>query len=178
MTQLETDRLVLRTWKLEDFEAFANLHADPEVMRFLSADGKPLSRFDAWRSFAGIVGHWSLRGYGFFAVVERGTNELVGRVGPWYPIDWPDFEVGWTLDRKYWGRGYATEAVRACITYSFKELGRSKVISIIHPDNRRSIRVAERVGERLEGNVTVPIVSDSVFLQYGVRRQDWPECNR
>jgi RimJ/RimL family protein N-acetyltransferase len=174
MTQLETERLILRTWKLEDFDEFANIHADPEVMRFIGVDGKPMSRFEAWRAFSSVVGHWSLRGFGMFAVIERSSGLLAGRVGPWFPEGWPDFEVGWTLARRYWGRGYASEAVKACITYSFKELGRSHVISLIDPDNVRSIAVAGRVGERLEGHATLPLAPDKVILQYGVRREDWP----
>ena len=109
-----------------------------------------------------------------FAVVERGSGQLAGRIGPWQPEGWPDFEVGWSLRRNYWGRGYATEAVKACITYSFEKLGKPHLISVIHPDNHRSIRVAERVGERLEGTVTLPHAPDKNFLQYGLRRGDWP----
>ncbi len=172
MIALETQRLLLRTWEPDDFEAYAAMSAEPEVMRFLSHDGKPLSRFDAWRSFAAQVGHWKLRGFGMFAVVERTSGDLVGRIGPWQPEGWPDFEIGWTLGGKYWGRGYATEAVKACITYSFTELRRSHLISIIDPDNIRSIRVAERVGEQLEGTVTLPHLPNRTLLQYGLYRQD------
>jgi RimJ/RimL family protein N-acetyltransferase len=175
MTPLETERLILRTWKPEDFDAFADIHADPEVTRFITPEGKPLSRFEAWRAFTSLIGHWFVRGFGMFAVVERSSGELVGRIGPWQPEGWPGFEVGWSLGRKYWGRGYATEAVRTCITYSFEQLGRSNVISLIDPDNVRSIAVAERVGERLQGDATLPHVPDKVILKYGVSREDWPE---
>src|SRR5215471_8775483 len=120
---LKTDRLILRMWEPEDFEPYAGMTADPEVIQFIAPDGKPLSRFDAWRSFAAAVGHWHLRGFGMFAVVEQATGDFVGRIGPWQPEGWPGFEVGWALRRKYWGRGYATEAVKACISYSFTGLG-------------------------------------------------------
>jgi len=172
-TPLETERLVLRMWEADDFEAYAGMCAEPEVMRFIAVDGKPMSRFDAWRSFSSLIGHWSLRGFGMFAVVERGSGQLAGRIGPWQPEGWPDFEVGWSLRRNYWGRGYATEAVKACITYSFEKLGKPHLISVIHPDNLRSIRVAERAGERLEGTVTLPHAPDKNFLQYGLRREEW-----
>jgi RimJ/RimL family protein N-acetyltransferase len=159
-------------WKPEDFEAYADMHADLEVMQFLAVDSKPMSRFDAWRSLSGHVGHWHLRGFGKFAVVERKSGNLVGRVGPWQPEGWPDFEVGWTLNRHYWGLGYATEAAKACIEYSFTKLGRTHLISLIGPENTRSIKVAERIGERLEGAITLPNVPYPV-LQYGLHRQDW-----
>lgn len=173
MTTLETERLTLRMWELGDFEAFAAMSAEPEVMRFLAADGKPLSRFAAWQGFSGNVGHWSLRGFGMFAVVERATNDFVGRIGPWHPEGWPGFEIGWTLRSQYWGRGYATEAVTTCIAHAFTELHQTHVISLILPDNIRSIRVAERVGERLECEVTLPHVPNRPVLQYGLTRSDW-----
>src|SRR6266487_3567075 len=95
MTTLETERLLLRTWEPDDFEAYAAMSAEPEVMRFLSHDGKPLSRFDAWRSFAAQVGHWKLRGFGMFAVVEPTSCDLVGRIGPWQTEVWQNLDFGW-----------------------------------------------------------------------------------
>ena len=79
---LETERLILRPWALEDFDDFAAMCADPRVMEFLAVDGRPDSRFGSWRSLCGMVGHWQLRGFGLFAVVERQTGTFVGRVGP------------------------------------------------------------------------------------------------
>src|SRR5215468_1965068 len=117
--RLETERLILRGWENGDFEAYAAMCAEPEVMRFLTPDGKPMSRFDAWRSFTTAIGHWHVRGFGMFAVTERATGEFVGRVGPWEPEGWPGFEVGWSLRSSYWGRGYASEAAKACFKYSF-----------------------------------------------------------
>jgi RimJ/RimL family protein N-acetyltransferase len=172
-TSLETERLILRTWKLDDFDTYARIYADADVMQFLSAHGKPMSRFDAWFSFSLLVGHWYLRGFGMFAVVDRATGDVVGRIGPWLPEGWPGFEVGWSLRREYWGRGYATEAVKACIRHSFETLGQPHVISLIDPENIRSIRVAERAGERLEGTTTLPDRPDKPILQYGIRRENW-----
>jgi RimJ/RimL family protein N-acetyltransferase len=166
--RLETERLILRGWKPDDFEAYAAMCADPEVIRYLSPDGKPLVRFDAWRSFAGMVGHWHLRGFGMFAVIERASGDFVGRIGPWEPEGWPGFEVGWALCSNYWGRGYATEAVKVCIRYAFEDLGRKHLISLIDPNNIASIRVAERVGEKLEGTTTLPSVPNKTILQYGL----------
>jgi len=166
--RLETERLILRQWETDDFEAYASMFADPEVIRFLSPDGKPLSRFESWRSFSAMIGHWQLRGFGMFAVIERASGDLVGRIGPWEPEGWPGFEIGWGLSSKHWGRGYATEAVKACISYAFGELGRKHLISIIDPDNIRSIRVAERVGEKLEGTTSLPNVPGRTLLKYGL----------
>jgi RimJ/RimL family protein N-acetyltransferase len=146
---IETERLVLRMFRESDTDAYAEMLADPEVMRFLG--GKPLPRAEAWRNMAMVLGHWHLRGYGFWAVEEKASGELVGRVGCWRPEGWPGLEVGWTLRRRFWGRGYATEAARASMDYAFTRLNQTRVISLIAPENFNSIRVALRLGEKPEG---------------------------
>jgi len=78
MVSLETERLTLRTCALDDFESYAAMWAEPEVMRFLAADGKPLSRFAAWQAFSAQVGHWQLRGFGLFTVRERSSGLAPG----------------------------------------------------------------------------------------------------
>ena len=147
--EIETERLLLRAWRPDDFEDFARISADPEVMRYI-ANGQPATRSQAWRAMAVFVGHWVLRGYGLWAAEERGTGKFVGRIGLWSPEGWPGLEVGWLLDRGYWGRGLATEGARAVLDYAFTTLHADHVISVIHPGNRRSIRVAEKIGERFE----------------------------
>jgi RimJ/RimL family protein N-acetyltransferase len=170
---LETERLVLRTWSPADLDDYAAMFAEPEVAEFLSVDGKPMSRADAWRGLASLIGHWHMRGYGMFAVIDRASGEFVGRIGPLEPEGWPDFEIGWGLRRKYWGRGYASEAVKACIAYAFTQLKKTHFISIIDPLNVNSIRVAERVGERLEGETTLAVWPGRRLLKYGLHRSDW-----
>lgn len=153
MVELETERLVLRGLQAGDFEPYAKFSADPEVMRYLGVGplmGKPMSRIDAWRSLAMMLGHWQLRGYGMWAVVEKASGLFVGRVGLHNPEGWPGPEVGWTLGREYWGRGYASEAGRAAMQYAFEKLDLPHILSVIHPDNHNSIRVAERLGMQFE----------------------------
>ena len=169
---LETERLVLREFRESDTDAYAEMLADPEVMRFL---GKPMSRAEAWRNMAMMLGHWRLRGYGFWAVEEREGGELVGRVGLWRPEGWPGLEGGWTLRRRFWGRGYATEAARASVEYAFAELNQTRVISLIAPDNAASIRVALRLGERPEGEWEV---FGTRVIVYAVGRQEWATVPR
>jgi len=166
MVTLQTERLILRMFREEDFEQHARICADPEVTRFLG-EGRPLSRFEAWRSLAAILGHWQLRGYGPWAVEERATGKLIGRIGFFYPEGWPDFELGWVLGREFWGKGYAGEGARRALAYAFTEMGRDHVISLIHPDNTGSIKVAERLGETIEGQTEL---FDHSVLIYGIRR--------
>jgi RimJ/RimL family protein N-acetyltransferase len=163
---LETERLIMRMFREEDFEAYAKICADPDVMRYLG-EGKPLTRGEAWRQMAMILGHWQLKGYGFWAVEERATGQLIGRIGHFNPDGWPGFELGWVLGRTYWGRGYATEGARRALDYALTEMGREHVISLIYPANAASIRVAERIGETLEGRTQL---FGHEVLVYGIRR--------
>ena len=162
---LETDRLFLRMWRDDDFDAYAKMCGDPDVMRYLG--GKTFDRFEAWRHMAFLVGHWELRGYGHWAVEEKATGEFVGRIGFLNPVGWPAFEIGWTLGRQFWGKGYATEGARRALSYAFNELDKAHVISLIHPDNKGSIKVAERLGEKLEG--TTELLGHDVLI-YGIDR--------
>jgi len=83
-------------------------------------------------------------------VVEKATGAFIGRAGLWNPEGWPGLEVGWFFDRARWGHGFATEAGLAALDWAFRVLGAERVISVIHPKNVASIRVAERLGERFE----------------------------
>jgi len=153
--ELRTTRLLLRQFREDDLDAYAAMCADPEVMRYLSADGDVLTREDAWRQMAMLLGHWQLRGFGMWAVEELRTGRLVGRVGLHYPESWPDRELGWALSRPFWGRGLATEAARAAAEHAFRDLGWTHLVHLMLPDNSRPIKVAERLGSRPAGVVTV-----------------------
>lgn len=148
---LETDRLRLRPVRDSDFEAYAALYSDPEVLRHLGTE--PWDRGRAWRHLAYVIGHWQLGGWGEWAVEERVSGDFVGMVGYSAPEGWPGFELGWILARRWWGRGYATEAARAALDYAFDEWRRDCVISLIAPQNHASVRVAERIGEVLQDRI-------------------------
>lgn len=167
--EIETQRLLLRGFREEDLDPYAEMCGDPEVMRYIGA-GKPLSRWESWRNMAMMLGHWQLRGYGMWAVEERSSGEMIGRIGCWQPENWPGFEIGWTLRRAYWGRGLATEGAKAAMDYAFGELQQSHVISLIRPENYASRRVAEKLGEKLEGTTEI-FVGEAVI--YGMSREDW-----
>jgi len=150
--ELETERLRLRKFRESDWDPYAAMCADPQVMRYLGT-GVTIGRDEAWRSLAVFLGHWQLKGYGMWALEAKQTGEFVGRAGFLHPPDWPGFELGWVLARPHWGRGYAIEAAREALRFAFEELDRDRVISLIRPANERSIRVAERLGSKLAGEV-------------------------
>ena len=150
---ITTDRLHLRGFRPSDVEPYADMMADPSVTQFLSAGG-PLSAVDAWRQLAMLAGHWTLRGFGIWAVEERSTGQFIGRVGCFEPEGWPGFEIGYVLARAAWGKGYALEAAQASLRYARTVLERDDILSVIRPGNVGSIRVATTLGavcaERIE----------------------------
>lgn len=162
---IETERLILRMFREDDFEEYATLCANPDVMRFLG--GKTFSRVEAWRHMAMMVGHWHFRGYGYFAAEEKASGRFIGRVGFTNSVGWPGFELGWTIAPAYQGKGFATEGARRLLRYAFDDLDMSHVISLIHRDNTPSIRVAERLGETVEGDTEV---LGMPVLIYGIDR--------
>ena len=173
MVTLETDRLTLRMLRESDFDAYAEMCADPEVMRYVG-DGQPLARPLAWRNLAMMLGHWSLRDYGLWAAEERSSRVLIGRIGFWNPEGWPGFELGWMLRRSSWGQGYATEGARAALRFAFMQLGRPQVISLIHPENAASIRVAQRLGECQVDSIEV---MGKPVLVHRITGEEWEASN-
>lgn len=150
--KVDTPRLVLRGFTPADVEPYVRMLADPEVARFLG-DGQPLSRADAWRQMAMIIGHWELRGFGLWAVEERESGRFIGRIGCHEPEGWPGFELGYALARDVWGKRYAREGAGAALAYARHVLERDTIISLIRPANRASIAVAEHFGARRTGSV-------------------------
>ena len=142
---IETPRLILRGWQPRDLQPHAEMSADPEVMRYIGA-GQVLDREQSWREVAMHIGHWALRGYGQWALEHREDGVPLGRAGLWNPPGWPGLEVGWKLSRSAWGKGYATEAGAAAIEWAWANLDATRLISLIQPENARSVAVAERLG--------------------------------
>ena len=167
--RLETERLILRWFREEDLADMCRMTADTEVMKFLG-DGQPMDEMNTWRQMATFMGHWYFRGFGIWAVEEKATSRVVGRIGFMYPTGWPDFELGWTLARDCWGKGYATEGAQRAMKYAFTEMDRDHLISLIAPDNVASIKVAERLGETVQGETR--IIGRDVII-YGLSRDDW-----
>jgi RimJ/RimL family protein N-acetyltransferase len=150
---VETERLRLRPWRAaDDLPALAALNADAEVMRWV-APNRPLRADESAALLERIEDHWRAHGYGLWAVEPRADSAgCIGFAGlavpSFLPEVLPAVEVGWRLDRAWWGRGLATEAAAASIAYGFETLGLRSVVSIIDAGNERSLRVAEKLGMR------------------------------
>lgn len=170
LTNVETARLLLRVPTEEDLGAWVAWHQDPLTQEGLALPRPPPS-WEVWRALAMMVGHWHLRGYGMWTMVEKATGRAVGRGGLWFPEGWPGLEVGWLVAPEARRRGYATEVGAAALGCAFDALGAERVVSVIAPGNARSIAVAERLGERFAGATTV---RDTVPVSlYAITRDEW-----
>jgi RimJ/RimL family protein N-acetyltransferase len=144
---LETARLRLRRWKDSDREPFAALNADPQVMRYFPAC---LSRAESDAMVDRIERHFGQHGFGMFAVELKEVRQFVGYVGlvrvsfdaPFVPA----VEMGWRLAAAYWNKGFATEAAREVVRYSFRDLGLTDIVAFTVPGNVPSRRVMEKLG--------------------------------
>jgi RimJ/RimL family protein N-acetyltransferase len=148
---LETPRLLLRTWALDDAEAAFAFYSDPEVMRFLG--GVPQQSVeDVRRHLAGRpIAYQALHGFTLWATVEKATARLVGACGLKFLDGGMDIEVGYHFARDVWGRGYATEAAAAAVRYGFDRLCLHRILGVVHPENHASQRVLEKLGLRYQG---------------------------
>lgn len=166
---LTTDRLTLRAPVMADWPAWRDFVAS-DRSRYI---GGPLDEGKAWRAFGHIAGMWALRGYGSFAFTLKGSDAPLGMTGPWYPADWPERELGWTLwTPEAEGKGYAREAAEAARAHAFHDLGWNTAVSYIDPDNARSIALAERLGAWRDDTAAYP--GDRPCLVY---RHPTPEAS-
>lgn len=147
--EIRTPRLLIRSWRDEDFEPYAAMNADARVMEYFPS---VLSREESRVRFARGGARLAERGYGLWPVEVAGEAQFIGIVG----LTDPDFaapfqpavEIGWRLAAAHWGRGYATEAARAVLAWGFERLALAEIVSFTTGANVRSRRVMEKLGMR------------------------------
>lgn len=148
---LETQRLRLRGYALEDFATYAAMWADPEVTRHIG-DGTPKLEADSWTSLLRMAGHWQMLGYGSWAVDEKASGRFLGGIG--FNTSKRDrgdalkdlLELGWMFTPSASGQGYATEALKVVLEWGRFHFGPIRVIAITAPENFASMRVAQKCG--------------------------------
>ena len=150
MTELETERLRLRQWQANDAKAVIDFYSDPNVSKYV---GGPRNEDLAWRGMALMVGHWHLKGYGYWAVEEKASAEFVGCIGLWQSPGWPELELGYWLVAAHHLKGYGREAAEACRNFARDELKADSLVSYIDADNLPSIKLAESLGARYEKTI-------------------------
>jgi RimJ/RimL family protein N-acetyltransferase len=148
---ITTPRLVLRQWRADDVRGLTDILSHPDVATWL---GHPRPS-DVAATIERYSRHWDSRGFGRFAIEDRVTGDLVGRVGLMRQEEWretPDkVEIGWTIARPLWGEGLATEAALAAMADGFERVGLDLLLSWTQPHNRASRRVMEKCGLELRG---------------------------
>jgi RimJ/RimL family protein N-acetyltransferase len=165
VTVIETERLLLREPRLEDAADLAVAYADPEAVRYIG-DGRTATEEEVEQGIRFWLERWEKDGLGLFAMVNRHDGRVLGRSGflVWDTASWEtssfadageraEVELGWMVAPEHWGHGYATEAALALRDWGIAERGLTRLVSLIRPGNERSIRVAEKVGERFEREI-------------------------
>lgn len=152
-TIIETERLILRTWKKEDANPYFEINQDPKVIEFLPG---PLTMEQVNDFIPAANQHQDKHGYTLWAACLKETGGLIGFIGLNY-IDWessftPAVEVGWRLGSQYWGKGFATEGAKASLEHGFKRCGLKAIVALTTPANARSIRVIEKIGLKRDLN--------------------------
>jgi RimJ/RimL family protein N-acetyltransferase len=169
---VETARLLLRVPELADAEALMGIIWDPEVVEQKQVTLlEPPGGLDlALKNSNDMIRQWRLRGYGQWSVVEKVTGHVIGCVGFYHPQkEWPGVDLGWVIHRSRWGYGFATEAATAALGWVWKHTQIDQIISLIAPDDRRSIRIATKIGERFERADVDPVHGDPVHV-YAIAR--------
>jgi len=148
---IESKRLLLRRWQESDIEAFISMNADTTVMRYFPA---PLSAEETTTFYDSIQQEFSEYGYGLYAVEEKDSGCFLGYIGfHWSRFDMdfcPCVEIGWRLEERYWGKGYATEGAIACLKHGFEKLGFDEVVGFTAVENIASQRVMQKIGMQFE----------------------------
>jgi RimJ/RimL family protein N-acetyltransferase len=158
--EIETERLILRLPRPEDAADLAVAYAEPETVRYIG-DGTTATPAEVEAVIPQWVERWEMWGVGFFSLERREDGRVLGRAGflRWDRETWEiggdETEIGWLVAREHWGQGYATEAALALRDWALRERGLTRLISLIQHGNVRSVRVAEKLGERYEGDVEV-----------------------
>jgi RimJ/RimL family protein N-acetyltransferase len=160
---IETKRLNLRQWTQCDYEAFAMYYSDEKNAKYV---GGKKDAEQAWRHMALQVGHWALKGFGYWAVDEKSTGQFVGSVGLWQSPSWPELELGYWLVKEHQGKGYALEGCQRSIEFACHELQARSLVSYIHPSNSPSIRLAERLGAKFDGTIELASFGPHCVYRY------------
>ncbi len=150
MHRIETERLQLRPWNANDVDALEAFYANAANAKYV---GGVKDSDEAWRALALHIGHWKLKGFGYWAVDEKENSEFVGCVGLWQSAGWPELELGYWLMPEHQGKGYALEAAQRCKEYAQNDLKAQSLVSYIDPHNTPSINLAKKMGATREQTI-------------------------
>ena len=165
---LETPRLILRQFVLDDAENIYLLNLDPEVVQYTG--DVSFESVEHARAFLSNYNPYAAYGYGRWAVIEKDTQETLGWCGLKYLVDEKETDIGYRFMKKYWGKGYATESAKACLDYGFKNFELDFIVGNAMNANPASIKVLEKIG--LKFHKQSPCGGEP-GVQYIISREDW-----
>ncbi|MEH1864899.1 MAG: GNAT family N-acetyltransferase [Nostoc sp.] len=148
MPEIETARLRLRDFNLNDFDDLFRLYSDTEVMKYLS----PRTREQTQLSLSKHIQQWQQHTFGMWAVIHKETDKMIGRCGLNFLENTPEVELGYVFDKSYWNMGIATEASFATLKFGFWEVKLDQIVAIADPENIASVRVIQKLGMKYEKN--------------------------
>jgi ribosomal-protein-alanine N-acetyltransferase len=170
---IETDRLFLRKLQDYDIDEIFKMRSDKEIMRFIREPQTERDESLAWIEM--ISGKWDTEKIGFCGVIEKETKSFVGWCGLWRLKETNEIEVGYAINKDFWGKGYATEAARGCLEYGFTDLNLAKIVAVAFPENEPSQNVMKRLGMKYIG---IGKFYDNDLVQYEITKEEFLDLNK
>ena len=146
MFKIETSRLRLRHFSLDDLDDLFRIYSNPEVMRYV---GSARTKDETQAALVSMIKHWE-HGFGMWATIYKDSAKLIGRCGLCFLDNTPEVELGYTLDKPFWNMGLATEASLVSLKYGFEQVGLERIVAIDKPKNIASQRLMQLVGMKYE----------------------------
>ncbi|CAN5739594.1 GNAT family N-acetyltransferase [soil metagenome] len=164
---LETERLIMRPFVESDVDEIFAMRSDEDIMRFIR---EPQRRNESSDWIKLVSAHWKTDKLGFCAVIEKETNKFLGWCGIWRLEETGEMEIGYAIDKAYWGKGFATEAAEKFMRYAFEQLNAEKLVAVARPENTASRRVMEKLGMKF---VKTGTFYSQTLVQYAISKSEW-----
>jgi RimJ/RimL family protein N-acetyltransferase len=163
---IETDRLLIRPYTLGDIEPSYKMNMDAEVSKY-TGDGGIVSKKEIEKRIKeNVFGDYKKYGYGRLAIELKGENKFIGFAGLKFLPELKEVDLGYRLMKTYWGKGIASEAAKACVSYGFEHLKLNKIIAMVLPENSASIRVLEKLNFQYEKEITEDNQTAKLYVLY------------
>ena len=167
---LETERLIMRPLVESDIDEIFAMRSDEDIMRFIR---EPQGRNESLDWIKLVSARWDTEKLGFCAVVEKRTGRFLGWCGIWRLKETNELEIGYAIEKTYWGKGFATEAAAKFIEYAFENIKPDKIVAVAEPENLASRRVMEKIGMKF---VKTGTFYDRELVQYALNRKPKAGC--
>lgn len=163
LPSIETARLFLRVYAPGDLDARHAIRNDPDIYQYFPPYYTPPTKEKAREGIALSIQRWQENGFGEFAVIEKISGELIGYCGLMHLDNTEEIEIYYGFPKKYWGKGYATEAARAVLKFAFDEVNLTQVVAVTNPKNIASQKVLEKIGLKFQGEINCYQMECSYF---------------